>query len=158
MSVQARAVGRIRRSACSAPIAEAGQIPQRLEPREKEVGPTPNSRERRQTSDAFPDWALGNLVLQCAILCPDDRIALIRQLVKVFVVDPHILSELELADETGADHERCDSSFHTVLWRTFRQGGAIGRTATNHPPPVHVGGGVPGVHPPAMGSERNRIA
>src|SRR5215207_5824155 len=106
MSVQATAAETIRCRAYSAPIAEAGQVPQRLQHRKKEVGPAPNGRERREASDALFDRTLRNLVLQCSILRPDDRIALIPELVKVLVVDPYVLGELELPDETGADHER----------------------------------------------------
>ena len=100
----------------------------------------------------------GNLVLQGSVLRPDDRIALVPQLVKVLVVDPHVLGELELTDETGADHERGDPPFDAVVGRAFRQRRAVGRAPPDHPPPVHVGSRVPRVHPAAMGAERNGIA
>src|SRR5262245_50566875 len=87
-------------------VAQATQVVQRLQPRQEEVRPSPNGGERRYPGDAPPYRPLRDLELQCPVLCADDRIALVAELVEVLVVDPHVLRELELPNQARADHER----------------------------------------------------
>src|SRR5262249_15753830 len=103
--------------------------------------------------DLFPDRALGNLVFERAVLISDDRIALVAELVEVLVVRPHVLRELELADEARAADESSNPAFHSVLRRTFRKRRPIGPASTDHPAPVRVVGGSARVHPPCAGAE-----
>ena len=58
-----------------------------------------------------------NRVVQCAVLVPDDGVAFIAKFVERLVVDPHILGELELAHQAGANDERGDTALHTVIGR-----------------------------------------
>src|SRR5262252_1207221 len=92
--------------------AERRQIPERLETGQEKVGSAFHGRKRRQTGDLFPDRALRNLVFERAVLISDDRVALVAELVKVLVVCPDVLSELELPDEARAAHESGDTAFH----------------------------------------------
>ena len=85
------------------------QVPQRLESGQEEVGAAPHGGERRQALDLFPDRPLRDREVERAVLRADDRIALVAELVEVLVVHPHVLRELELADQAGADRRtrRC---------------------------------------------------
>ena len=91
-----------------------------------------------------------------AVLCADDRVALVAELVKIPIVHPDILRKLELADEACADHERRDAALLSVLGRAFGQRRPVGAAAPNHLAPVHVRGGVARIHPPDVRAERAR--
>src|ERR1700761_8843594 len=97
------------------PLGERGQVSEAVEPRKKKVCSAGECGEGRQPLENRADRTLGNLVFQCAILRSADRIALVLQFVKVAVVDPHILCELELADQAGAYDERGDTPVRTVI-------------------------------------------
>ena len=79
---------------------------QRFDTGEEKVGTTPDGSEGRQSGDFLADWTLGNFKFECTILVADDRITFIAEFVKVTVVRPDILRELELADQARADHGR----------------------------------------------------
>src|SRR5262249_24308180 len=118
----------------SGSIGQRREISQRLEPREKEVGTAADGGERRQSNDLLSHRTLGDLELQRAVLGADDRIALVAEFVEISVVDPHVLSELVLANEAGADHERRDAPLHPVVGGTFRQMRAVRRASATHAP------------------------
>ena len=98
----------------------------------------------------FADGSLGDREIQCAVLGSADRVVLVAEFVEGLVVDPHVLGELELADQVGADDERGDATVHAVVGRVVGQGGAVGRTAPDHPTAVHVVGGVARIEPARM--------
>src|SRR5262245_49973766 len=97
--------------------AERRQVSQCLQSGKKEVGTALHRREGRQSFDRLADRSLGNLVFERAVLISDDRVALVAELVKVLVVCPDVLRELELADEARTANESGDSAFHSVLGR-----------------------------------------
>src|SRR5262245_39726428 len=127
-------------------IGQCREISKRLEPREEEVGTAPDGGERWQSDDLLSHWTFGDLELQRAVLGADDRIALVAEFVEISVVDPHILSELVLANQAGAEHERRDAPLHAVVGGTFRQVRAVSRATGNHAPAVHVHGRIAGIH------------
>ena len=69
-----------------------------LDAGEEEVGAASHSREGRQASNFFADRTLGDFVFERAVLCADDRIALVTELMKIAVISPYILRKLELSD------------------------------------------------------------
>src|SRR4051812_30383780 len=82
---------------------------------QEEGGPPAGGGKRGQTGDRSSDRSLGNLVFERAILIADHRIALVAELVEALVVRPHVLRELELADEAAADHERGNPALRGVV-------------------------------------------
>src|SRR5206468_4985577 len=122
------------------------KVSKRLEARQKEVSPAPNIRECRKTGDFLPNRALRDFVFQGTVLVAADRITLVAQFVKVPVVHPNVLRELELSNETRADNEGGDAALDTVLWRFFRQRRPVGAAAADHPSPLHVRRRVSGIH------------
>src|SRR5215831_16216353 len=82
-----------------ADIAECREISERLDAREKEVGAASHGGEGGQAGDFFADRTLRDFVFERAVLGPDDRVALVTELVKIPVVGPDVLGEFELADE-----------------------------------------------------------
>src|SRR5215468_1148087 len=130
----------------SGSIGQRREISQRLEPREEEVGTAPDGGERWQSDDLLSHWTFWDLELQRAVLGADDRIALVAEFVEIAVVDPHILSELVLANQAGAEHERRDAPLHAVVGSTLRQVRAVRRAAANHPAAVHVHRRVARIH------------
>src|SRR5262245_47327728 len=108
------------------------EVTERPDAREKEVGAAFHRGKGRQTGDLLADRSLGNLEFERAVMCADDWIALVAELVKIAVVHPHVLGEFILADQTGADDERCDTSFDAILWRTLWKRRTIGGATTNH--------------------------
>src|SRR5262245_22718300 len=105
--------------------AQVREVSKRLDAGQEEVGSASYGREGRQTGDLFPDRALRDLVLQRAVMVADDRISLIAELVETLVVGPDVLGELELADETRADHEGGDPALHAILRGLLRQMRAV---------------------------------
>jgi hypothetical protein len=80
---------------------------ERFDTGQEKVGATPHGSEGRQSGDFFSDWTLRDLKFECAVLVADDRIALIAQFMKITVISPDILRELELADQACADYKSC---------------------------------------------------
>ena len=101
-------------------IAEGREIPKRFEAREKEVGAALHGREGRQAGDLFANRSFGNLDFERAVLRADDRIALVAQLVKITVVSPYVLRELELSDQACTDDERRYAAVGTIVRSVFR--------------------------------------
>src|SRR5262249_42617259 len=113
--------------------AERRQILQRLETGPGKVGPPLHRREGLQSFDRLADRSLGNFVFERAVLISDDRVALVAELVKVLVVRPDVLSELELADEARAANESGDPAFHSVLRSAVRKRRPISPPPADHP-------------------------
>ena len=115
-------------------IIQCREISKRLDAGEEEVGAASHGGECRQARDFFADRALGNFVFERAVLVADDRVAFVTKLVKVPVVRPNVLRELELADEARADHESGDPTLDAVLRQRslagkghrWRRGGSCG--------------------------------
>ena len=82
---------------------------------------------------------------------------LVAEFVEGAVVDPHVLGELELTDQAGADDERGDAAIHTVVGRALGQCRTVGSTAANHPVPVHVVRSVARVEASRVRSQRASI-
>src|ERR1700757_1860552 len=120
------------------PAGERGQVSEAVETGKKKVCPAGEGGEGRQPFENLANRTLGDLVFQCAVLCSADRIALVSQFVKVAVVDPHVLCELELAHQAGADDERGDAPVGAVVVRALGKRLAVRRAATDHSAPVHV--------------------
>ena len=122
-------------------LAECGEISQRLEAGQEKVGAAPHGRECRQAGDLLADRPLRDLVFQRAVLVADDRVALVAELVEIPVVHPHVLRELELADQARADHERGDAALDAVVRRAlpadagrrWRRGGSCGGGSCSPP-------------------------
>src|ERR1700739_4334519 len=117
------------------PSGEGGEVSEAVETREERVGPAGERGEGGQSLENLADGTLGDLVFQCAVLCSADWIALVAQSVEVAVVDPHVLRELELAHEAGADDERGDASIRPVVVGTLGKRVAVGRAAPDHAAP-----------------------
>ena len=118
----------------------------RLEARQKEVSPAPDIRECRQPCDFLPNRALRDFVFQGTVLVAADRIALVAQFVKVPVVHPNVLRELELSNEARADNEGGDAALDTVLRSFCWQRRPVGAAAADHTSPLHVRRRVSGIH------------
>ena len=133
------------------------ELAKRLDSRKKEVGAAAHGGERGQASDRFADRPLRDLEFERAVLSADDRVTLVAEFVKVPVVHPYVLRELELPDEAGADHERRDAALLAVIRRALRQRRTIGRAAADHAATVHVGCRVARVHAAHVRAERHGI-
>src|SRR5262249_16297943 len=89
----------------------------------------------------------------------DHRITLIAKLVKIRIVCPNVLNELELADKTCADYKRCNTAINAILRRTFRQSWTVCGSTTNYFASLEVPDGrVARIHSANIGSERDGIA
>src|SRR6516165_498735 len=119
---------------------------QRLQSRQEEVCSAAYGGKGREARDLPANRPLWDLEFECPVLRTDDRIPLIPQLVEVPVVHPDVLRELELPDETRADHERRDTALLAVFGGTLRKIGTIGRPTTDHAPAVHVRRRIAWVH------------
>src|SRR4051794_35859033 len=86
------------------------EIPQGLQPGQKEIGAAFHAGESRQSLDRLSNRAPGNLELERPVVIADDGIALVAELVKIRIVRPDVLRELELTDEARADHEGRDAA------------------------------------------------
>ena len=80
------------------------------------------------------------------------------ELVETRIVHPHVLRELELANEARTSDERRDASLDAVLVRAFGQRGTVGAAAADHPAPIHVHGRVAWIHAPDMRAQRHGVA
>src|SRR3954452_1522515 len=120
--------------------------------------PASDRGERREALDGLADRSPGDLVFQRAVLVADDRVALVAELVEVPVVGPHVLSELELADQAPADHEGRDPALPAVLRLALGQVRPVGRPASDQAATFHVRGRVPRVHAADVGPEGHGVA
>jgi hypothetical protein len=68
---------------------------------------------------------LRNGYVESAILVADNWIALVAKLVKVWVVDPDILRELELPHQAGAKYERSFRAFESWDRQSSMKNGAV---------------------------------
>src|SRR5258705_10655067 len=98
------------------------QVSERVYTRQKEVSAASDRGESWQALDLFPNGPLGDGHVKGAILCAKNRIALVSQLVKVWVVRPHIHRKFKLADEARATDERGDTSLYAGVGNAFGHG------------------------------------
>src|SRR5438309_10808389 len=115
--------------------------------RKEEVSAASDGGEGRQTFDLLFDGALRKREIEGAVLCADERIALIAESLEVGIVGPYVHGELKLTHKAGAADKGGDTSLDAVVGNTFRQGGTVGAAAANHLVPFHALGGVAGIHP-----------
>ena len=131
--------------------AKSGKVLKRFDAWKEEVGTALYGRESGQALYPLTDRALWNGKIKRAILCADHRIVLIAELVEIRVVCPNILNELELADETCADHERRDAAVDAIFSRAFRQSWTVCGSATDYfAPPDIAHRRVTRIHPANM--------
>ena len=140
------------------PLSWAGEIMQRLDTGQEEVRPAGQGGEGRNSLVHLADGSLRDGEVEGAVLGAADRVVFVAEFVECLVVDPHVLGELELADQVGADDERGDAAVHPVVGRTVGQRGSIGRAAADHPATVHVMRGVARIEPAGMRAERTCIS
>src|SRR5436309_14811237 len=129
-------------------ITQRPQVSERLYTGQKEVSAASDGGESRQADDLFPNGPPWDGHVKSAVLCTENRIALVSQFVKVWVVRPHIHRKFKLADEARTANERCDTSLYAVVGDTFRQRRTISPPSPDHLPPVHVRCGIARVHAP----------
>src|SRR4029077_3417277 len=145
-------------TACKSVWSAQGCEPaQRLEPGEEKVRAAANGGEGRQARDLPANRSLWNLEFERSVLSADDRVPLITEFVKVPIVDPDVLRELELADETCADHERRDTALLAIVGGALREIRTIGRPTPDHAPAVHVRRRIARVHAAHVGAQRHGI-
>src|SRR6516165_5979269 len=113
-------------------ITQRSEVAERFDTGEEKVGATPHSGEGWQSGDFLADRTLGNFKFECTVLVADDRITFVAEFVKVTVVSPNILRELELTDQARADHKSGDATLHAVLRCVQRQMRPIGSPTTDH--------------------------
>jgi hypothetical protein len=99
---------------------QSSQVLKRFDPWNEEVCAALYGGKCRKTLYLLPDGTLGNRKVKRPILAADHRIMLIPELVEIWIVDPNVLDEFELADEACADHKRCNAALPSVLGRPFR--------------------------------------
>ena len=85
------------------------------------------------------------------------RIVFIAQLVELWVVHPNVLHEFELANETGADHERRNTAIGSILRSAFRQRRPVCRATTQDLAPIYIHGRVTWIHPADMRAQRHSV-
>src|SRR5690348_6689071 len=100
-------------------------MPQALQAWQEEILAAAAGRKRGQPLDRLAHRPLRNLVLEGAVVRADERIALVAELVKIPIVDPDVLRELELPHEARADDERGDTALDAVVRRALRQVRAV---------------------------------
>src|SRR5262245_39047396 len=91
------------------------EILQRPETGQEKVRAALHGGEGRQARDLLPDRPLRDRVVERAVLTADDRVVLVAKLVKVPVVDPDVLRELELADQARTDDERRNPALPSIV-------------------------------------------
>src|SRR3954467_11042802 len=123
-------------------VAERGKVAQCVHPGQEEVRSALKCRERGYSLVHFADGSFRYGEIECGVLSSADRIMLVAELIEGFVVDPHVLGELELADQVGADDEGRNAAVDAVVGSVVGQGRSVGRTSPDHAAPVHVVGGV----------------
>ena len=123
----------------------------RLDTWQEEIGAALDGREGRQPLYLSSDWPLWDRHIVGAVLSADHRIAFIAQFVEVRIVHPDVLYEFELADEAGADHERCNTAIGSILW--MRLDPNVPRRSTGDSYFCRANG----VHPADMRTQRNGV-
>src|SRR6476620_12418721 len=101
-------------------VAERGQVTHGVHTWEEEISSAGQSGEGRKSFVHFADRTLRHGEVQGAVLCSNDRVVFAAEFVESLVVDPHVLRELELANEVGADDECGDAAVNPVIGRTLR--------------------------------------
>src|SRR5258705_10450291 len=99
-------------------ITQGHQVTERLDTWQKEVSAASDRGESWQALDLFPNRPLWDGHVKGAVLSTKNRIVLVPQLVKVWVVRPHIHRKFKLSDEARPPHEPADSSFHAAVGST----------------------------------------
>src|SRR5262249_11826723 len=102
-------------------VIQCREIAERFDTWEKEVSAALHGGKGRQAGDCFADRTLGNFKFERTVLLSDDRIVFIAKLVKVAIISPHVLKELELADEACAYDKSGDATLNPILRRVVRQ-------------------------------------
>src|SRR6478672_374589 len=121
---------------------QRSQISERLDTWQKEVSAASDRGESGQALDLFPNRPLWDGHVKTAVLRTENRIVLVSQLVKVWVVRPHIHRKFKLADEARTAHESSDASLYAIVGNTFRQRRTISPPPPNHLSPIHVHCGI----------------
>src|SRR4029077_4639356 len=134
------------------------QMSERLDTRQKEVSTASDRGESGQALDLFPNSPLWDSHVKSAVLRTENGIVLVSQLVKVWVVRPHIHRKFKLANEARTAHERGDASLYAVVGDTFRQRRTISPPSPDHLPPFHFHCGIARFHAPEVCPERAAIA
>src|SRR6516164_4894068 len=101
------------------------QISQRSYAGQEEISATSYGRKGRQALDLRPNRPFGNGHVISAVLRPKDRVALVAQLMKVWIVHPHIHCELKLAHQARATDKGGNASFLPIIGCTLRQGRTV---------------------------------
>jgi hypothetical protein len=101
-------------------IIQRCQVSERFYARQKEVSAASDGCKSWQALDLFPDGPLWDGHVKSAVLRAENGIVLVSQLVKVWVVRPHIHRKFKLADEARTADERGDTSLYAVVGDTFR--------------------------------------
>jgi hypothetical protein len=96
----------MRRLRDSTIVAKVGEIVECLDAWNKEIGTALHGREGRKALHPLSDRTLWDCKIKRAVLGANDGIVLVAKLLEYRIVDPYVLSELELANETCADHKR----------------------------------------------------
>src|SRR5579864_5193917 len=102
-------------------ITQRRQVSERLYTGQKEVSAASDRGESWQALDLFPNRPLWDGHVKAAVLCTKNRIALVSQLVKVWVVRPHVHRKFKLADEARTADECGDASLYAVVGHALRQ-------------------------------------
>src|SRR2546430_2187961 len=104
----------------SADGIQCRKVSKGLDAGEEKVRSASDRGEGRQTDNFLADRTLGDFEFQRAVLVSDDRVAFIAEFVKVSIVRPDVLCELELTNEARADHEGRNAALGPVLGGAFR--------------------------------------
>ena len=137
--------------------AERGKVAQRLDTRKEEVATALYGRESGQALYLSSDRTLRDRQIVGAVLSADHRIAFIAQLVEIWVVDPDVLREFELAHETCADHECGNAAIDPSSGAPSGRGGPYVAPRRIHFATLDIYGRVTWVHPPNMGAQRDGV-
>jgi hypothetical protein len=91
------------------------QVAERSYTRQKEVSAASDRSESWQALNLLSNWPLGDGHVKGAVLRTEDRIALVPQFVKAWVVRPHIHRKFKLSDEARAADESGDTSLYPIV-------------------------------------------
>ena len=139
-------------------LAKCSQVSQRVDSRKEEICTSPNRGKGWEAHHLSADRPFRYGEIECTILATDQRVSLVSELVKIWIINPDILGELKLPHKACAENECCNSTVDAIVRRAFGQRRTIRRAPTNHPSPLHVRRSIAGIHAPNMCSERNGIA
>src|SRR5262249_47795268 len=122
------------------------------------VGAASDRGEGRQTDNLLADRTFGDFEFQRPVLVTDDRVAFVAEFMKISVVRPDVLRELELSNEAPADHKSRDAALNAVLRRAFWKVETVSRAPADHSAAVYVRRRIAWVHPTRVRTQRNRIS